>query len=74
MRPRDAETIEEVAYRLAFRVKRDIESLHLPGAEYRRDLDGVSQDSYLIAKMIGEILTNGRADSRGLVRCNEEEP
>lgn len=70
-KPLDVDSLEELAYQLAREVQTKIDALDAT-AEYRRDFDGVSQGGYLIAKMIGEILTDGRAHHRGLVLCKED--
>ncbi len=73
--------IEDLARQIADEVKKRIEDLDLAGIEFRRDFDGVSQDGYLLQKLVGEILAYTHVISEcfpgmstnGLVVCTDDE-
>lgn len=42
--------------------------------EFRRDFDGVSQGRYLLAKLVVDVLINGRPNVIGLEECTDPTP
>lgn len=73
--------IKSIAREIAEEVKKRIDGMNLAGIEFRRDFDGVSQDAYLLQKLIGEALADqcvggelqrGMGTS-GLIVCTDDE-
>jgi hypothetical protein len=81
MRRLNESEIEDLAQTIVDEVKKRIEALDLAGVEFRRDFDGVSQDTYLLQKLIGEALADTHVGSSmrrgmntlGLVICTDDE-
>lgn len=72
MKIKTRQDLIDTAFDLASVVEKKIKKLKLRGVEYRRDYDGVSRDDYLLMKMIGEILKDGRPLTYGLISCTDE--
>lgn len=73
MKRLSTDELQELASRMTKQIEQDIEALQLSGIEFRRDFDGVSQDGYLLAKLISEQLAHGKMNLQGLVCCTEDE-